>query len=50
MSETENRLREENKSLWQRVYDATVGVIKKILEFKEHAALGPGRGRRRWSC
>lgn len=34
MSETENRLREENKSLWQRVYDATVGVIQKILEFK----------------
>jgi hypothetical protein len=35
MSETENRLREENKSLWQRVYDATVGLIKKILEFKD---------------
>ena len=34
MSETENRLREENKSLWQRVYDATVGLIKKIIEFK----------------
>jgi hypothetical protein len=34
MSETENRLREENKSLWQRVYDATIGVIKKIIEFK----------------
>ena len=35
MSETENRLREENKSLWQRVYDATVGLIKKIIEFKD---------------
>jgi hypothetical protein len=34
MSETENRLREENKSLWQRVYDATVGLIQKIIEFK----------------
>ena len=34
MSATETKLREENKSLWQRVYDATVGLIKKIVEFK----------------
>ena len=45
MSETENRLREENKSLWQRVYDATVGVIKKIIEFKNLLLRGPGPGR-----
>ena len=31
----EEKLREENKTLWQRVYDATVGVIKKILAFKD---------------
>jgi hypothetical protein len=31
----EEKLREENKSLWQRVYDATVGLIKKILAFKD---------------
>lgn len=35
MSAMEEKLREENKSLWQRVYDATVGVIKKILAFKD---------------
>ena len=34
MSAMEERVREENKSLWQRVYDATVGVIEKIIEFK----------------
>ena len=34
MSAMEDKLREENKSLWQRVYDATVGLIKKIVEFK----------------
>jgi hypothetical protein len=34
MSAMEEKLREENKSLWQRVYDATVGLIKKIVEFK----------------
>lgn len=34
MSTMENKLREANKSLWQRVYDATVGLIKKIIEFK----------------
>jgi hypothetical protein len=34
MSAMEEKLREENKSLWQRVYDATVGLIKKIIEFK----------------
>jgi hypothetical protein len=34
MSAREDKLREENKSLWQRVYDATVGLIKKIIEFK----------------
>jgi len=35
MSATEERLREANKSLWQRVYDATVGLVKKILLFKD---------------
>ena len=35
MSAMEERLREENKSLWQRIYDATVGLIKKILAFKD---------------
>jgi hypothetical protein len=35
MSAREEQLREENKSLWQRVYDATVGLIKKILAFKD---------------
>jgi hypothetical protein len=34
MSAMEEKLREANKSLWQRVYDATVGLIKKIIEFK----------------
>ena len=34
MNAREEELREANKSLWQRVYDATVGVIKKIIEFK----------------
>ncbi len=35
MSAREEALREANKSFWQRVYDATVGVIKKILAFKD---------------
>lgn len=35
MSAMEEKLREANKSLWQRVYDATVGLIKKILAFKD---------------
>ena len=35
MSAMEEKLRSENKSLWQRVYDATVGLIKKIIEFKD---------------
>ncbi len=34
MSAREEALREANKSLWERVYDATVGVIKKIIAFK----------------
>jgi hypothetical protein len=34
MSAREEELRQANKSLWQRVYDATVGVVQKILEFK----------------
>ncbi len=34
MSAMEEKLREANKSLWQRVYDATVGLVKKIIEFK----------------
>jgi hypothetical protein len=35
MEAKEQELREANKSLWQRVYDATVGLIKKILAFKD---------------
>lgn len=35
VSALEQKLREENKSLWQRVYDATVGVIKTIIAFKD---------------
>lgn len=35
MSAMEEKLREENKSLWDRIYDATVGLIKKILAFKD---------------
>lgn len=35
MAAMEERLREANKSLWQRVYDATVGLVKKILAFKD---------------
>ena len=34
VSALEQKLREENKSLWQRIYDATVGVIKTIIAFK----------------
>lgn len=34
MSAMEEKLRAENKSFWQRVYDATVGVVKKIIAFK----------------
>jgi A nuclease family of the HNH/ENDO VII superfamily with conserved AHH len=34
MSAREEELREANKSLWKRVYDATVGLIKKIIAFK----------------
>ncbi|MEP1539242.1 MAG: hypothetical protein ABJQ34_04635 [Paracoccaceae bacterium] len=30
----EEQLQEENKSFWERVYDATVGVIQKVIEFK----------------
>jgi Domain of unknown function (DUF4157)/Novel toxin 15 len=35
MEAKEEQLREENKSLWRRVYDATVGLIEKILAFKD---------------
>jgi hypothetical protein len=35
MSAREEELREANKSLWQRAYDATVGLIKKIIAFKD---------------
>ena len=35
MEAMEEKLREENKSLWQRVYDATVGLIEKIIAFKD---------------
>jgi len=31
----ENKLREANKSLWRKIRDATIGVIKKILAFKD---------------
>ena len=34
MSAMESKFRDENKSLWQKVYDATVGAVKQILEFK----------------
>lgn len=34
MSAREEQLRAENKSLWQRVYDATVGVVEQIIAFK----------------
>lgn len=30
----EKELREANKSFWQKVWDATVGVVQKVLEFK----------------
>jgi hypothetical protein len=35
MSAMEEKLRAENQSLWDRIYDATVGLIKKILAFKD---------------
>jgi hypothetical protein len=35
MLEMEEKLRQENKPLWERVYGATVGVIKKISEIKD---------------
>src|SRR5260370_12128383 len=35
MEAMEEKLREENKALWERVYDATVGLIKKIIAFKD---------------
>lgn len=35
MSAMEEKLREENKSLWRRIYDATIGLIKKIIAFKD---------------
>ncbi|WP_123919599.1 hypothetical protein [Georgenia muralis] len=35
MSAMEEELRAANKSLWQRVYDATIGLVKKILAFKD---------------
>ncbi|MBF9031636.1 hypothetical protein HKCCE3408_14640 [Rhodobacterales bacterium HKCCE3408] len=31
----EEELRLANRSFWERVYDATVGVVKKILKFKD---------------
>ena len=30
----EEQLRQENMSLWDRIYEATVGLVQKILEFK----------------
>jgi hypothetical protein len=35
MSTMEEELRSANKSLWDRVYDATVGLVKKIIAFKD---------------
>jgi hypothetical protein len=35
MLATEERLRLENRSLWDKIYDATVGLIKKIIAFKD---------------
>ncbi|MFE7629739.1 hypothetical protein [Kocuria sp. NPDC057446] len=34
MSAKEEELRNANKSLWDRIYDATVGLVQKILAFK----------------
>jgi hypothetical protein len=34
MSAKEEELRNANKSLWERIYDATIGLIEKIIEFK----------------
>jgi DNA/RNA non-specific endonuclease len=34
ISDLEQKLRTENRSLWQRIKDATVGVIQTIIEFK----------------
>lgn len=34
VSALEEKLREANKSLWQRIKDATIGIIKKIIAFK----------------
>lgn len=31
----ETALREANQTLWQRVYDATVGLVKQILAYKD---------------
>jgi hypothetical protein len=31
----EERLREDSKSLWDRIKDATIGVVNRILEFKD---------------
>ena len=35
VSALEEKLREANKSVWERIYDATVGIIKKIIAFKD---------------
>ena len=34
VSALEEKLREANKSLWQRIKDATIGIIKKVIAFK----------------
>lgn len=35
MSAMEEELRNANKSLWDRIYDATVGLVQKVLAFKD---------------
>ena len=35
VAETEKKLRENNKNIWEKVYDATVGVIDSIVKFKD---------------
>ena len=45
MSAMEDKLREENKSLWQRVYDADRRPGQEDHRVQEHAAQRPGEGR-----
>jgi hypothetical protein len=42
MSAMEEKLREENKSLWQKVYDATVGPSRRSSRSRICLAASPG--------